>query len=108
MRSVSWIEQRMASMSQVWASFFERKGAAMESRNGHKAARQKSADPCPHGQQGAGGAQRGQRAGSGAGYGQGAGAAKGGTATGAGYDACAAKGGTVTGAGGGGPGHMGV
>ncbi len=84
MRSVSWIEQRMASMSQVWASFFERKGAAMESRHGHKAARQVSADPCPHGQQGAGGAQHGQPAGSCAAYGQGAGAAKGGTGAGAG------------------------
>ena len=99
MRSVSWIEQRMASMSQVWASFFERKGAAMESRHGHKAASQESADPCPHGQQGAGGAQYGQPAGSGAAYGQGAGAANFGTATGAGYDACAANFGTATGAG---------
>lgn len=84
MRSVSWIEQRMASMSQVWASFFERKGAAMEGRHGHQAARQKSADPCPHGQQGAGGAQYGQPDGAGAAYGQGAGAAKGGTGTGTG------------------------
>ena len=104
MRSVSWIEQRMASMSQVWASFFERKGAAMEGRHGHKAGRQESAEPCPHGQQGAGGAQHGQPAGSGAGYGQGAGAANFGTATGAGYDAGAAKGGTGTGAGGASPG----
>ena len=104
MRSVSWIEQRMASMSQVWASFFERKGAAMEGRHGHKAARQKSAEPCPHGQQGAGGAQYGQPAGSGAAYGQGAGAANFGTETGAGYDACAAKGCTGSGTGGASPG----
>ena len=104
MRSVSWIEQRMASMSQVWASFFERKGAAMEGRHGHKAASQESADPCPHGQQGAGGAQYGQPAGSGAAYGQGEGAANFGTATGAGYGAGAANGGTGTGVGGAGPG----
>ena len=104
MRSVSWIEQRMASMSQVWASFFERKGAAMEGRHGHKAASQESADPFPHGQHGAGGAQYGQPAGSGAAYGQGAGAANFGTATGAGYGAGAAKGGTGAGTGGVSPG----
>lgn len=84
MRSVSWIEQRMASMSQVWASFFERRGAAMEGRHGHEAARAESADPCPHGQPGSAGAQHGQPSGAGAGSAYGAGASNGSTGAGAG------------------------